>query len=735
MLVFKHHHFCLRHLHLPFPPKLNYLLTTNYQSKQPISTLSSLLNLCNNPNLLKQFHARLILHGHHQNPSLSSKLFESYSKIGFYNYALRVFNAISCPSFDLYNRVLQICTLSGEFEKTLLFYNKMVSNFMYPDEISYPFVVRSCKEVNDVKFGKRVHGHLFKLGFDSNDGVVDALVEFYDELGSFENARQMFDEMPVRGLDYWNSRILNCLRDGNVYGSFLLFKQMMEESIQPDSINVINLVRASVELKSKKLGVSVHGLIVVSGHSGDLGVSTALLTMYSKLGCLENAILVFEQMLVKDNVVWNLMISAYCRYGHPRKSLDLVGNMISEGMRMDLFTALATVTSIGELNSPQLGRQVHGYCIRNGLDCEVSVLNSLIDMYCKCNNVEIGRKVFESVSEKTEVSWSTIIKGHVKHGQYSEALSLFVEMKSDGFRLDSPTILTVLPACVNSSALELVKYVHGIGVKLGLCSTPSVNTELLVSYAKCGCIEMARKLFDEDEIISKDIITWNSMISAYSKHGEWQQCFALYEQLKDSYLRPDNVTFLGLLTACVNSGRVEEGWKVFQEIKETYGYQPSQEHYACMVDLLGRAGYISQATNLINSMACKPDARVWGPLLSACRKHPETEVAELAAEKLISLEPKNAGNYVLLSNVYAANGKWDKVAKLRSFLREKGLKKIPGMSWLEVNGKTHEFRVADRSHPMSDDIYSILGFIEIEIEDTIKLGVANSSAVFQEIEY
>ncbi|KAK9690828.1 hypothetical protein RND81_09G156600 [Saponaria officinalis] len=490
MLVFKH-------LFFLYPPKINH-------KKSSISTISSLLNLCNNQHFLKQYHARFILHGHHQNPLLSSKLIEFYAKTGLYSHSLRVFDSILCPSFDLYNRVLQILAISGEFGKTLLFYDKMVSNFMYPDEFLYPFVVRSCREVIDVNLGRKIHGHLIKIGFDLNESVVDELVEFYDELGEFENARKLFDEMPERGLDCWNSAILNCLQNGHVDECFAVFNQMMEDNVRPNSVCVTNLLKASVEVKSLKLGIFVHGVIVVNGLSGGVDLGTALLTMYSKLGSLKNAVLVFEQMLEKNIIVWNLMISAYCRYGHLKKSVDFLREMISEGMKMDVFTALAVIPSIGELKSRQCGSQVHAYCIKNGLDSEILVQNSLIDMYCK---------------------------------------------------------------------------------------------------------------------------------------------------------------------------------------------------------------------------------------VSACKKHPETRVAELAAEKLIALEPTNAGNYVLMSNIYAAAGKWDRVAKMRSVLRDRGLKKTPGCSWVEINGKMHEFRVADTSHPNSEDIYSILRFLEIEIEDVIKLSVLKPSVFDHEIAY
>ncbi|KMT01465.1 hypothetical protein BVRB_9g214720 [Beta vulgaris subsp. vulgaris] len=713
----------IKQLILPFPPKLKFYKTTQIQF---FSTLSSLLNLCNKPNLLKQFHARCILHGHHQNLSLSSKLLECYANLGLHCLSLHVFRSISNPSLELYNRVFQILANSGESKQILQLYDDMILNSIYPDEFTYPFVLRSCKLVLDVNYGKRVHGQLVKLGFDMNEEVIAGLAEFYGDFEEFENAREVLDEMPVRGLDHWNFLLVESLQNGNARESFRVFKQMMDVKICPNSISLINLLRASTELNSLKLGVLVHSLIVVNGLSRDLAVSTALLTMYSKLGNLKNASFVFEIMPEKDRVVWNLMISAYFRSGHPRKSLKLLVMMSNEGIRMDLYTALATIPAVGELKSLEWGKQIHALGIRNGLDYQVSVQNSLIDMYSRCDSVGAAVKVFDLITEKTEVSWSSMIRGYVIHDRYVDALDLFTKMKFDGFSVDSAVAVSVLPACVNAGALEQVKYIHGCTIKYGLGSIPSVNTELLVSYAKCGCIEMARRLFDEEAIDNKDTITWNSMISAYSKHGEWERCFDLYEQMKKSYFRPDSVTFLGLLTACVNSGQVKEGWKIFTEMTGTYGVQPSQEHYASMVDLLGKAGQISKATELINSMPIKADSRVWGPLLSACRMHSETAVAELAAEKLIAIEPTNAGNYILMSNIYAASGKWEKVAKMRSFLRDKGLKKTPGCSWLEVNGKVHEFRVADKSHPRSHEIYSILQYMELEIEETIKASLPKS---------
>ncbi|CAO2813839.1 unnamed protein product [Amaranthus hypochondriacus] len=715
-MFFLKQQYCLKQLFLPFPPNLKFYQTTQILL---FSTLSSLLNLCNNPQFLKQFHARFILHGHHQNPTLSYRLLECYTNFGLHNFSLHVFNSMSNPSSELYNWVLQIFANNGQFKQTLFIYDKMVKSSMYPDEIAYPFVLRSCKQALDVYNGRRVHGHLVKLGFDVNEQVNVGLAEFYKELGEFQSAHKLLDEMPDKGLDHWDYMIIESLQNGDARECFDVFKQMMENNIWPNSVSLINLLRASTVLNSLQLGVLVHDLVVVRGISGDLAVSTAILTMYSKLGSLNSASLVFETMPDKDRVVWNLMISAYSRYGHPKESLEMLVKMCYEGIRMDMYTAMAAIPPIGELKSLQWGKQIHAHGIKNGLDHHVSVQNCLIDMYCRCNSLEAAKKIFDLVNEKTEISWSSMIKAYVAHDRFSDALCLFVKMKHDGFLVDSAAVVNVLPACVHASALEQVKYIHGCTIKYGLHSVPSVNTELLVSYSKCGCIDMARRLFDEQENENKDIITWNSIISAYSKHGEWQRCFDLYNQMKQSNFRPDSVTFLGLLTGCVNSGRVEEGWNVFKEMTETYGFLPSQEHYACIVDLLSRAGHIGKAQELINLMPIKADARVWGPLLSSCKLHSQSAVAKMAAEKLMEIEPTNAGNYILASNIYAASGKWERVAHMRSMVKDKGLKKIPGCSWLEVDGKVHHFRVADRSHQRSIEIYSILQNIKLEIDDIL----------------
>lgn len=687
------------------------------------STSSSLLNLCTKPQHLQQIHARFFLHGLHQNSALSAKLIDSYAKFGFFNLSLKLFHFTENPDSVLYNAILRNLSQFSEYEKTLFLYKQMVEDSMYPDEDNFSSVLRSYFYLSREQ-GKMVHGHIVKLGMDGFDLVENTLIELYDMDGFF-NGHELFDRKCVAELNYWNNLIYEASERGEMVESFQLFCRMRKKNIQPNSVTVINLLRSTVESNSLKMGQTLHSVAVVSNLCVELNVNTALLSMYAKLGSLEDARLLFDKMPHKDLVVWNIMISAYAGNGHPMESLELVYCMVRSGIRPDLFTAIPAISSITQLKCYELGKQVHAHVIRNGSDYQVSIHNSLIDMYSACNDLNSAQKIFGLIANKTVVSWSAMIKGYAVHGQCLEALSLFIEMKLSGTKVDFVIVINILPTFAKIGALHYVRYLHGHSLKTSLDSLKSLKTSLLSSYAKCGCIEMARKLFDEEKSSYKDIIAWNSMISAYSNHGEWFQCFQLYSQMKLSNVIPDQVTFLGLLTACVNSGLVEKGKEIFKEMVERYGYQPSKEHHACMVNLLGRAGQIDEARKIIETVPLNSDARVYGPLLSACKMHSETGFAELAAQKLINMEPKNAGNYVLLSNIYAAAGKWDKVAKMRGFLRDRGIKKTPGCSWLELNGQVHEFRVADQSHSRSEDIYSVLKVLELEaggvLEDDLEL--------------
>lgn len=717
-----------KHLIQIFPPYLQFI------TRITISTLSDreplkdsffyLNNTCKISEQPQLILGRLVLYGLRQCHTLSCKLIDSYATSSHLNFSQKVLEPpIADASTTFCNRVLENLYKNGEYGKCLLVFREMGLKSIFQDECTYDFVLRSCYELFDFKFGEMVYGHLVKTGFDSFDFLKYASVDMLRKKIPFRNWPELAGEKLSSAVNDWNSLIFGVLQHGETKKCFRIFSHMRKERIDPDSMTVVNLLRSCIELNRLNLGRMIHALALVSKLCEDLIVNTALLTMYSRMKSLVDARKVFDKMPQRDTVVWNIMISAYSRHGFPLKSLELLVQMVKSGIKSDLFTALPVISSIAELKSLKQGKEVHGHVIRNGSDYQVSVLNCLMDMYCKSNCLNYAQMIFNVLQNKTVVSWSSMIKGYVSHEQFEDALSLFNKMKVEGFRIDAVTVINILPAFVNIGAFQQIKNLHGYSTKSAFTSVPAVTTALLASYAKCGCIELARKLFDDEETGIKDIISWNSMISAYAKHGDLCKCFELYKQMKQQQeLRPDQLTFLSLLTGCVNSGSVREGLECFKEMTDEYGFRPSKEHYGCMVDLLGRAGYVKQASEVINAIPMEADARVFGPLLNACKIHSETGfLAEFAAEKLIALEPENAGNYVLLSNIYAAERKWEGVAKMRIHMRDKKLKKTPGCSWLEIKGNVHEFRAADKSHPQADFIFAILDTIEMELKYLKKL--------------
>ncbi|PKA64864.1 Pentatricopeptide repeat-containing protein [Apostasia shenzhenica] len=683
---------------------------------RPFSSIPSLLSLCNKPHLLHQVHSRFIIHGLHQNPSVSSELILRYSNLGCLDLSVGVFHSIDHPEASICSAILKSLSSHGKWDNAFIIFRQILAKSIITDESAYTSVLIVCSNLSSIEPGFQIHAQVLKLGFEAIVNLSTSLVSMYRRHGAFVDARKVLDEMPVKSLAAW-TEVMSGFSDSDFSEESLrLFRRLRLEGFKPDSATIIYLLRSCVNLNYLRTGKFLHLLIILYNMAENLSVMTALLTMYCKLGSSQMARLLFDNMEFKDSAVWNVMISGYSQNKQPDLAMELLRKMVESGLRTDLFTAISSLAAASLLKSLAHGEEIHCHVIRNGTNSQISVDNSLIEMYCQCGRPEKAKRIFDSLSNKSVASLSSMIKGYARNEFPHEALLLFKEMGFCGVRSDPIIIMMVLPACVRLGAMELVKSIQAYSIKQGLISLITINTALLVSYAKCGCIEMAEKLFVEGDRKLRDLVSWNSIIGAYSKHGNWRKCFELYKNLKESEVMPDEVTFLAVLTACVNSGLVKEGCECFGEMVDKFSLQPDQEHYACMVDLLGRFGRLEEAINIVENMPFPADERVWGSLLSACKLHSDTRLAEFAARNLIDLEPENAANYVLLSNIYAAEGNWEVVAKMRNMLRRTGLKKIPGFSWLEINGHVHRFCVLDQNHPDSAKIYDMLKALELEIK-------------------
>lgn len=481
---------------------------------------------------------------------------------------------------------------------------------------------------------------------------------------------------------------------------------MRSEGFLPNNFTFPFVLKACARLLDLQLGVKIHTLVVKGGFDCDVFVKTSLVCLYAKCGYLEDAHKVFDDIRDKNVVSWTAIISGYIGVGKFREAIDMFRRLLEMNLAPDSFTivrVLSACTQLGDLNS---GEWIHKCIMEMGMVRNVFVGTSLVDMYAKCGNMEKARSVFDGMAEKDIVSWGAMIQGYALNGLPKEAIDLFLQMQRENVKPDCYTVVGVLSACARLGALELGEWVSGLVDRNEFLYNPVLGTALIDLYAKCGSMSRAWEVFKGMK--EKDRVVWNAIISGLAMNGYVKISFGLFGQVEKLGIKPDGNTFIGLLCGCTHAGLVDEGRRYFNSMYRFFSLTPSIEHYGCMVDLLGRAGLLDEAHQLIRNMPMEANAIVWGALLGACRIHRDTQLAELALKQLIELEPWNSGNYVLLSNIYSANLKWDEAAKVRLSMNEKRIQKPPGCSWIEVDGIVHEFLVGDKYHPLSEKIYAKL---------------------------
>uniref|UniRef100_A0A2P2NYA9 DYW domain-containing protein n=1 Tax=Rhizophora mucronata TaxID=61149 RepID=A0A2P2NYA9_RHIMU len=410
-----------------------------------------------------------------------------------------------------------------------------------------------------------------------------------------------------------------------------------------------------------------------------------------------------ENMGVDDVVSWNSMVVGCVRQGFREEALSFFQKMHERNMKMDDFTYPSVLNSLASLKDMPNAMSVHCLIIKTGFTAYKLVNNALVDMYAKQGKSDCALKIFNMIVEKDVISWTSLVTGYSHGGSYEEAIKLFHEMRIEGVHPDQVVVASILIACAELTVIEFGKQVHTILLKSGLDSSLSVNNSLVTMYAKCGIIADAKQVFNSMSI--RDVISWTALIVGYAKNGRGRDSICFYEQMVVAGIRPDFITFIGLLFACSHSGLVEKSRHYFESMVKVYGITPGPEHYACMIDLLGRSGRLVEARDLLNKMAVEPDATVWKAILGACRVHGELELGEKAARNLSELEPMNSVPYIMLSNMYSTAGRWEDAARIRKLMKSRGIRKEPGCSWTETNGKVHTFFSEDRGHPMTNEIY------------------------------
>ncbi|KAA8527832.1 hypothetical protein F0562_035299 [Nyssa sinensis] len=543
-----------------------------------------------------------------------------------------------------------------------------------------------------LKLSQQSHARVCRLGFDQHAVIVTKLISAYSVCKIPVDSQVVFDLVRVKNVYLWNTLINGHAKNCLYNESLELFKKMCRSTVSPDNFTFSTLSKVSGDMGDLPTGNLIHGKCIRFGYFSDIVVANSLMSMYCKCGNFVESLKLFEEMPQRNVSSWNVIIAGFAVLKDSGFDLEIwktVKYMQVEGMRPDAFSVSSLLPLChGDTGTWDYGRELHCYIVKNELD--------------------LGRQVFDQMKCRNVFAWTAMINGYVQNGASDEALVLFSEMQvRDGIEPNRVSLISILPACSSLAGLMGGKQIHGFSIRRELNHEVSLCNALIDMYSKCGSLNYARGVF-EDDSLCKDAISWSSMISGYGLHGEGQEAILLYDKMLQLGTKPDMITLVGVLSACGRSGLVNEGLKIYRSIVNDYGIKPTLEICACMVDMLGRSGQLDQALDFINTMPVEPGPSVWGALVSASILHGNSEMQDLAYKFLIQIEPENPSNYVSLSNSYASSWRWDVVAEVRTMMKERGLRKLPGCSWININSKTHNFYVADKAHPCSVMIYEML---------------------------
>ncbi|XP_009588647.1 pentatricopeptide repeat-containing protein At3g14730 [Nicotiana tomentosiformis] len=583
--------------------------------------------------------------------------------------------------------------------------------------------LQSCANDKNLTGGKEVHCHMLRFGhLNSSPLPTTSLINMYSKCNSLSYALSVFYASPLgHNVFAYNAIIAGLIANDLPKRAFEFYCQMRVVGVVPDKFTFPCVLKTCCNVVDVK---KIHSLVFKLGLEVDLFIGSALLHSYLMHGMVDFALDVFEELSEREDVVlWNAMINGYAQTGEFGSALMVFRWMIEDGVIPNRFTITGVLSALANYGEVYNGKVIHGFVIKKGFDLGVAISNALIDMYGKCRCVTAALEVFKTMVEKDIFSWNSVICVHEQCGDHDGTLRLFKRMLPAGVRPDLVTVTTTLPACAHLAALRHGREIHAYMIVNGVRKDADyreyddtyIDNAILDMYAKCGSMREAQLIFDMMNY--KDVASWNIMIKGYGMHGFGIKALELFSDMCKAELRPDDVTFVGVLSACSHSGLIKQGKEFLAQMQSKYGVVPSIEHYTSVIDMLGRAGQLEAAYELLLTMPIKANSVVWRAFLAACRLHGNSDLAEVAAKQVLDLEPEHCGSYVILSNIYGQTGRYEEVLEVRDTMRLQNVRKTPGCSWIELNNGVHVFITADKSHPEGNLIYAGLNSLTARLRE------------------
>nr|GME04108.1 pentatricopeptide repeat-containing protein At4g14170-like [Ipomoea batatas] len=648
-------------------------------------------------------HGTLLKVGFDSDVYVNNTLLTFYGNCGDLLAAEKVFGEMPEKDLVSWNSIIRAFSdNSCCFDAIRVFRDMLFWSEVKPNAVSVVSTLPVCAALEYGKMSSGIHCYVLKVGLDSQLSIGNALIDAYGKCREIEASKQVFDEMIERNDVSWNASIVILGYNGCYEQALSSFRLMIEKAVDFNATTISSVLPILAELGYFCKGREVHGLCVRMGLDRDVFVSNSLIDMYSKSGRSSEASNVFYNMNMRNAISWNAMIANFAQNSLELEAIGLVRKMQAQGENLTSVTLTNVLPACARLGCVRPGKEIHAKSLRSGFASDLFVSNALIDMYAKCGCLDLAQNVFE-ISLRDEVSYNILIVGYSLTDDWQESLALFSEMGRLGMENDTVSFVGALSACSNVSAIKQGKEIHGYAVRRLFHSHQFVSNSLLDLYTKCGRIDISRKIFDRMQC--RDVASWNTMILGYGMLGELQTAINLFEAMKDDGVEYDSVSFIAVLSACSHGGLIEKGRRYFDDMF-AHDIKPTQTHYACMVDLLGRNGLVDEAVHLVQSLPIEADANIWGALLGACRLHGKMELGCWAADHLLKLKPKHSGYYALLSNMYAEAGRWKEADRVRELMKMKGVKKMPGCSWVQMRDGVYAFIVGERFEQL--DSYSWL---------------------------
>lgn len=624
--------------------------------------------------------------------------------------AQRVFDRLINRNEHSWTSLIFGYTQHGDLQHAFTLHHQMIEEKVHPSNHTYVSLLKACSQLRDLNKGQAIHATVALRGSEQDLFVGSTLISMYLECGSLMEAQEIFDKLPSRDVVTWNALMSGYAEHGLGQEAIACFEKMLSESVFPSASTLTCILKACGSVEAVDIGRSIHLGIASELLKRDVSVGNALVDMYAKCGSLAEAQKVFEKLPVRDVVSWTSLIAGYAEHGDGNEALECFDRMHYENVSPNAFTFVCTLKACCIVGDMEKGQEIHIEITQRGSEGDIHVGNTLIDMYSKHGLVLEAQKVSDKLPVRDIVSWTTLITGYTELGCGEEVLDCLEQMQCECISPDAIMFACALKACSSAGAIDKCRNVHISIVSAGFDVVSFVGNSIISTYARFGLLSEAQAIFDM--LPTRDAVAWSAMINGCGMNHNGRMAIQCFEDMQQQNVKPDDVTFTCLLTACSHAGLVYQGQEYFRLEREMYGLVPTEEHFACMVDLLSRSGHLYEAEAFLTQL-CSPSQEMWGSLFTSCKTYGELDLGRRCFEELVRMKPEVAAWYAIMADMYTDAGRFDDAYEIELMRKHAGAKKKPACASIEVSNEVHKFIVGENQ---SDEISTMLKSLNLRMK-------------------